>query len=177
MRAQKGRFAKPTPSAGSAPPTSLNQVRTKKTRSHCRHASSCCSNATALEIKRGSGRTGWTEPRERGRAGMLGAVLRVGVPARPHKLGKGDVESLAALKQVLQLARVRVGSSTPSAEAYLGRAVIPGCPLGRQKGIFQVLPPAGLSAQRVRGCPDSLCHQSPRYLGGIQLNPKSSAFN
>lgn len=109
------------------------------------------------EIKRGSGRT---EPREWGRAGMLGAVLRAGVPARPHELGKGDVESLAALKQVLQPARVRVGSSTPSTGASLGRAAMPGRSLGWQKGIFQVLPPTGPSAQRVRGCPGSLCHQS-----------------
>lgn len=142
----------PPPSAGNAPPASLNQVRTKKNprRSHCRHASSCCSNPTALEIKPGSG---WTEPCDWGRAGMLGAMLRAGVPARPRELGKGDGESQAALKQALQPARVRVGSSSPSAEVSLGRAAVPGCPLGWQKGIFQVLPPAGPSARRVPWLP------------------------
>jgi len=42
---------------------------------------------------------------------MLGTVLRAGVLARPRELGKGDAESSAALKQVLQPARVRMGSS------------------------------------------------------------------
>lgn len=108
---------------------------------------------------------------------MPGAVLRAGVPARPrHKLGKGDVESLAALKQALQPARARMGTSAPSREASLGRAEMPSCPLEQQKGDFQVLLPAGPSAQSVRECP-APCATSRFLFGGIQLNPKSSVFN
>lgn len=153
-RARSGCFAKPTPPAGNAPPTSPNQVRTTKLRrSHWQHDISRRSNATALEIKCGSGRTGGTQPRQWGQAGLLGTGLRAGVRQDPRSLGMDDVESLAALKQALQPAPVRVGSSAPSAEASLGRAAMPGCSPGWQEGIFQVLPPAGPSAQRKRGHP------------------------
>lgn len=45
------------------------------------------------------------------------AVLRAEVPASPQELGKGNGESLAALKQALQLAHVRLwgGQRCPAA--------------------------------------------------------------
>lgn len=165
--ARRGCFAKLTPSAGNAPPTSPNQVRTEKLRrSHWEHDSSRRSNATAREIKRGSGRTGRTEPRQRGRAGMLGAGLRAGVRQDPKSWGRVMLSPWQPSSKCSSRLVSAWAAPHQPAEASLGRAAMLSCLPGWQEGVFQVLLSTGPSAQRKRGHPGSPCHQLPRYLRG-----------
>lgn len=78
---------------------------------------------------------------------VLGCCAEARGPSKPPGAGEGlwDGDSLAALKQVLQLAHVHTFGVGSDAQV----------PSGVAKGHF-------------------LCH-SPHVLGGIQLNPKCSA--